>query len=78
MKTDLIRKLSLQAMSEAMNIDAHTAAVVMRDVDKMYIPDCYRDRLVKLVIKEAITEMQDAFDMTVEEGNHLEDHFGID
>jgi hypothetical protein len=64
MNTELIRSLSIEAMSGAMNIDAHDADSVMRDVDKMYIPDCYRDRLAKLIIQECLDIIGHGMDHT--------------
>ena len=41
----------------------------------------YKDELEKfaeLIVKECINELCDAFDMAIEEGNHLKEHFGVE
>jgi hypothetical protein len=35
-------------------------------------------KFAELIVRECITELRDAFDMTIEEGNHLKEHFGIE
>ena len=32
----------------------------------------------ELIVKECISELSDTFDMTIEEGNHLKEHFGVE
>ena len=34
------------------------------------------EKFAELIVRESIAEMQDAFDMTIEEANHLLDYFG--
>ena len=35
-------------------------------------------KFAELIVRECISELRDAFDMTIEEGNHLKEHFGIE
>lgn len=36
------------------------------------------EKFAELIVRESIAEMQDAFDMTIEEANHLLDYFGVE
>ena len=36
------------------------------------------EKFAELIVKECISELRDAFDMTIEEGNHLKEHFGVE
>jgi len=36
------------------------------------------EKFAKLIVRECIGELRDAFDMTIEEGNHLKKHFGVE
>jgi len=36
------------------------------------------EKFAELIVRECISELRDAFDMTIEEGNHLKEHFGVE
>jgi hypothetical protein len=36
------------------------------------------EKFTELIVRECISELRDAFDMTIEEGNHLKQHFGVE
>jgi len=38
----------------------------------------YNEKFAELIVRECISELRDAFDMTIEEGNHLKEHFGVE
>jgi len=37
-----------------------------------------QEKFAELIVRECISELRDAFDMTIEEGNHLKEHFGVE
>jgi len=39
--------------------------------------DALDQKFAELIVRECISELRDAFDMTIEEGNHLKEHFGV-
>jgi hypothetical protein len=40
--------------------------------------ELYEQKFAELIVRECISELRDAFDMTIEEGNHLKEHFGVE
>ena len=36
------------------------------------------EKFAELIVQECVGELRDAFDMTIEEGNHLKKHFGVE
>jgi len=40
------------------------------------MPEC--KKFAELIVRECISELSDTFDMTIEEGNHLKEHFGVE
>jgi hypothetical protein len=38
----------------------------------------FEQKFAELIVRECISELRDAFDMTIEEGNHLKEHFGVE
>ena len=42
------------------------------------ISDEFCIKFAELIIRECISELSDTFDMTIEEGNHLKEHFGLE
>ena len=40
--------------------------------------DLEMQQFAELIVKECISELRDTFDITIEEGNHLKEHFGVE
>ena len=38
----------------------------------------FQEKFAELIVRECISELSDTFDMTIEEGNHLKEHFGVE
>ena len=81
MNSKLISELSLKALSQNFNLDQGEP-----DLDRMYIPDCYRDRFAKILLQEALSLFQRPleectnFDINVDNfaANSIKHHFGIE
>lgn len=48
------------------------------DENFLIMSDDEIEKFAELIIKECISELRDTFDMTIEEGNHLKEHFGVE
>ena len=47
------------------------------EMERLGIEDKF-EKFAELIVRECISELSDTFDMTIEEGNHLKEHFGVE
>ena len=47
------------------------------EMERLGIEDKFQ-KFAELIVRECISELSDTFDMTIEEGNHLKEHFGVE
>ena len=70
--SELIQKLAEQARKYA---DENRPGSFVKYDPEWFV--LYNEKFAVLIVKECISELRDAFDMTIEEGNHLKEHFGV-
>ncbi len=65
-------------MNDRIEQIAHEQGIPWDDNHHWYVSNTDLKRFAELIVRESIAEMQDAFDMTIEEANHLLDYFGVE
>lgn len=68
----------IKLLAEQARVTFITTKGMEHIVDGCYvIPPDRLEKFGELIVRECISELSDTFDMTIEEGNHLKEHFGV-